>query len=112
MAPLRTGDGFANVVVTAVASTTSVAPDAEKTWQLLLEGRSGIRELDMPFVSAFKSPVRIGGPLHHRRHGKAVVPIFINRGAPLRYTLLAPITADLALEAASSRYEAVRFRRP
>ena len=64
MAPLRTGDGFANVVVTAVASTTSVAPDAEKTWQLLLEGRSGIRELDMPFVSEFKSPVRIGGPLH------------------------------------------------
>jgi beta-ketoacyl ACP synthase len=63
MARLRTGGGFANVVVTAVASTTSVAPDAEKTWQLLLEGRSGIRELDVPFVSAFKSPVRIGGPL-------------------------------------------------
>jgi len=63
MAPLRTGDGFANVVVTAVASTTSVAPDAENTWQLLLEGRSGIRELDRPFVSEFKSPVRIGGPL-------------------------------------------------
>ena len=63
MAPLRTGDGFANVVVTAVASTTSVAPDAENTWQLLLEGQSGIRELDRPFVSEFKSPVRIGGPL-------------------------------------------------
>ena len=29
MAPLRTGDGFPNVVVTAVASTTSLAPDAE-----------------------------------------------------------------------------------
>src|SRR6476469_8458076 len=64
MAPLRTGDGFANVVVTAVASTTSVAPDAEKPWQLLLEGRSGIRELDMPFVSEVKSPVRIGVTLH------------------------------------------------
>ena len=63
MAPLRTGDGFANVVVTAVESTTSLAPDAEKTWQFLLEGRSGIRELDKPFVSEFKSPVRIGGPL-------------------------------------------------
>jgi beta-ketoacyl ACP synthase len=63
MAPLRTGDGFANVVVTAVASTTSLAPDAEQTWQLLLEGRSGIHELDSPFVAEFNSPVRIGGPL-------------------------------------------------
>jgi len=63
MTPLRTGDGLANVVVTAVASTTSLAPDAEQTWQFLLEGRSGIRELDSPFVAEFKSPVRIGGPL-------------------------------------------------
>jgi beta-ketoacyl ACP synthase len=64
MARLRTGDGFADVVVTAIASTTAVAPDTEKTWQMLLEGRSGIRELDMPFVGEFDSPVRIGGPLH------------------------------------------------
>ncbi len=63
MASLRTGDGFPDVVVTAVASTTPVAPDAEKTWQYLLEGRSGIRELDNSFVDEFKSPVRIGGPL-------------------------------------------------
>ena len=63
MASLRTGDGFADVVVTAVASTTSLAPDAETTWQLLLEGQSGIRDLDKPFVGEFNSPVRIGGPL-------------------------------------------------
>jgi 3-oxoacyl-[acyl-carrier-protein] synthase II/beta-ketoacyl ACP synthase len=63
MTRLRTGDGFANVVVTAVASTTSLASDAEQTWQLLLDGRSGIRELNSPFVGEFKSPVRIGGPL-------------------------------------------------
>src|SRR5215208_7463716 len=63
MSPLRTGDGFPNVVVTAVVSTTSLAPDAEQTWQSLLEGRSGIRELDKPFVEEFASPVRIGGPL-------------------------------------------------
>jgi 3-oxoacyl-[acyl-carrier-protein] synthase II/beta-ketoacyl ACP synthase len=63
MTPLRTGDGLPNVVVTAVASTTSLAPDAEQTWQLLLDGESGIRELDSPFVAEFKSPVRIGGPL-------------------------------------------------
>ncbi|MGX9789658.1 KasA/KasB family beta-ketoacyl-ACP synthase [Mycobacterium sp. MMS18-G62] len=63
MAPLRTGDGFADVVVTAVASTTPVAPDAEDTWKLLLEGRSGIRTLDRPFVDEFQMPVRIGGQL-------------------------------------------------
>ena len=63
MAPLRTGDGFPDVVVTAVASTNSLEPDAETTWQLLLEGQSGIRHLDKPFVGEFKSPVRIGGPL-------------------------------------------------
>jgi beta-ketoacyl ACP synthase len=63
MTPLRTGDGLPNVVVTAVASTTSLAPDAEQTWRLLLDGESGIRELDSPFVAEFKSPVRIGGPL-------------------------------------------------
>ncbi|OBF28933.1 beta-ketoacyl-[acyl-carrier-protein] synthase II [Mycobacterium sp. ACS1612] len=63
MAPLSTGDGFADVVVTAITSTTSLASDAEKTWQLLLEGHSGIRELDKPFVPEFESPVRIGGSL-------------------------------------------------
>jgi 3-oxoacyl-[acyl-carrier-protein] synthase II/beta-ketoacyl ACP synthase len=63
MAPLRTGDGFVDVVVTAVASTTPVASDAEDTWKLLLEGRSGIRVLDRPFVAEFDSPVRIGGQL-------------------------------------------------
>ncbi|WP_264990818.1 beta-ketoacyl synthase N-terminal-like domain-containing protein, partial [Mycobacterium kiyosense] len=63
MAALRTGEGFPDVVVTAVASTTSIAPDAEETWQQLLQGRSGIRELDKPFVAEFHSPVRIGGAL-------------------------------------------------
>ena len=43
MAGLRTGGGFVDVVVTAIASTTPLGPDAEDTWQQLLEGRSGIR---------------------------------------------------------------------
>lgn len=60
---LRTGAGYPNVVVTAVASTTALAADAEETWQRLLGGHSGIRELDKPFVSEFDSPVRIGGTL-------------------------------------------------
>src|SRR5687767_1380617 len=63
MAALTTGDGLDDVVVTAVASTTSLAPDAEETWQLLLEGQSGIRLLDRPFIGDFQSPVRIGGQL-------------------------------------------------
>ncbi|WP_396909406.1 KasA/KasB family beta-ketoacyl-ACP synthase [Mycolicibacterium sp.] len=54
---------FADVVVTAIASTTSLAADAEETWALLLEGRSGIRPLDKPFVEEFDFPVRIAGEL-------------------------------------------------
>ncbi|SEH48518.1 beta-ketoacyl ACP synthase [Mycolicibacterium rutilum] len=63
MSALRTGDGFPDVVVTAVASTTSLATDAEETWRLLQEGRSGIRPLDKWFIDEFDSPVRIGGAI-------------------------------------------------
>jgi beta-ketoacyl ACP synthase len=63
MAGLRTGDNVPNVVVTAVASTTALAPDAERTWQQLREGQSGIHTLDKLFVDEFDSPVRIGGVL-------------------------------------------------
>ena len=63
MAVLTTGDGFDDVVVTAVASTTSLSADAEDTWQQLLEGQSGIRLLDKPFIVDFDSPVNIGGQL-------------------------------------------------
>jgi beta-ketoacyl ACP synthase len=60
---LSTGSGFPNVVVSAVAMTTSVATDAESTWKALLEGRSGIRKLEDPFVEQYDLPVRIGGHL-------------------------------------------------
>ncbi|KUI04904.1 beta-ketoacyl-[acyl-carrier-protein] synthase II [Mycolicibacterium acapulense] len=63
MAALRTGDGFPDIVVTAVASTTALATDAEETWRLLQQGRSGIRALDKWFVDEFDSPVRIGGAI-------------------------------------------------
>ena len=63
MTRLRTGDGLADVVVTAVASTTALAADAEATWHQLLEGASGIRPLDKWFVDEYESPVRIGGAL-------------------------------------------------
>jgi beta-ketoacyl ACP synthase len=63
MTGLATGNGFPNVVVSAVAMTTSVATDAEGTWKALLEGRSGIRRLEDPFVEQYDLPVRIGGHL-------------------------------------------------
>jgi beta-ketoacyl ACP synthase len=52
-----------DVVVTGVAMSTPLATDAEGTWQALLNGRSGIRALDDPFVEKFDLPVRIGGHL-------------------------------------------------
>ncbi len=60
---LATGNGFPNVVVTGIAMTTAVATDAEITWKALLDGQSGIRKLDDPFVEEFDLPVLIGGHL-------------------------------------------------
>ncbi|BBX45268.1 3-oxoacyl-ACP synthase KasB [Mycobacterium cookii] len=60
---LATGNGFPNVVVTGIAMTTALASDAETTWKLLLDGQSGIRTLEDPFVEEFDLPVRIGGHL-------------------------------------------------
>ena len=60
---LSTGNGFPNVVVTGIAMTTSVATDADGTWKALLDGRSGIRKLEDPFVEQYDLPVRIGGHL-------------------------------------------------
>jgi beta-ketoacyl ACP synthase len=63
MASLTTGNGLPDVVVTGVAMTTSVATDAETTWKALLDGQSGIRKLEDPFVEEYDLPVRIGGHL-------------------------------------------------
>src|SRR3954471_710914 len=63
MAGLSTGNGFPNVVVTGFAMTTALATDAETTWQRLLDGQSGIRTLEDPYVEQYKLPVRIGGHL-------------------------------------------------
>src|SRR6478672_462144 len=53
MAGLSTGNGFPNVVVTGVAMTTALATDADNTWQRLLDGQSGIRKLEDPFLEDF-----------------------------------------------------------
>jgi meromycolic acid 3-oxoacyl-[acyl-carrier protein] synthase II len=63
MTGLATGNGFPNVVVTGMAMTTALATDAETTWQRLLDGNSGIRKLEDPFVEEYDLPVRIGGHL-------------------------------------------------
>ena len=63
MAPLTTGNGLPNVVVTGIAMTTALATDAENTWKNLLDGQCGIRTLTDPFVTEYDLPVRIGGHL-------------------------------------------------
>ena len=63
MAGLATGNGFPNVVVTGFAMTTALATDAEGTWKRLLDGESGIRTLNDPFIEMYDLPVRIGGHL-------------------------------------------------
>ncbi len=60
---LTTGNGLPDVVVTGIAMTTALATDAESTWKRLLDGQSGIRTLDDPFVDEYDLPVRIGGHL-------------------------------------------------
>src|SRR3954452_16158890 len=63
MGGFATGNGFPDVVVTGVAMTTALATDANSTWQKLLDGQSGIRKLEDPFVEQYDLPVRIGGHL-------------------------------------------------
>ena len=63
VAGLSTGNGLPNVVVTGIAMTTSIATSADDTWKALLDGQSGIRLLDDPFVEQYNLPVRIGGHL-------------------------------------------------
>ena len=61
--PFLGNGSFPNVVVTALAATTSIAGDIDETWAGLLAGASGIDHLDEPFVDEFDLPVRIGGSL-------------------------------------------------
>jgi len=63
MAQLTTGNGLPSVVVTGMAMTTALATDAENTWKMLLDGQSGIRTLEDPFIEEYDLPVRIGGHL-------------------------------------------------
>ncbi|WP_072803476.1 KasA/KasB family beta-ketoacyl-ACP synthase [Rhodococcoides yunnanense] len=52
-----------SAVITGYAATTALSDGADSTWDLLLDGRSGIRSLTQSFVSEYDLPVRIGGVL-------------------------------------------------
>jgi len=63
MLRLSTGNGLPNVVVTSVAMSTALATDVDGTWKKLLDGQSGIRLLENPWIDKWDLPVRIGGHL-------------------------------------------------
>ncbi|MGB3697019.1 MAG: KasA/KasB family beta-ketoacyl-ACP synthase [Gordonia sp. (in: high G+C Gram-positive bacteria)] len=57
------GGEFPSVVVTSMVATTSLGADLDTTWENLVAGKSGIRELNDDFVEQYNLPVRIGGRL-------------------------------------------------
>ncbi|GAA3963372.1 KasA/KasB family beta-ketoacyl-ACP synthase [Gordonia caeni] len=58
------GGEFPSVVVTSMVATTSLGVDLDSTWEKLLAGESGIRELTDDFVTRYgELPCRIGGRL-------------------------------------------------
>ncbi|WP_040517801.1 KasA/KasB family beta-ketoacyl-ACP synthase [Gordonia neofelifaecis] len=57
------GGEFPSVVVTSMVATTSLGADLDTTWENLVAGKSGIRELTDDFVSQYNLPVSIGGRL-------------------------------------------------
>ncbi|MBF6398719.1 beta-ketoacyl-ACP synthase [Nocardia cyriacigeorgica] len=61
--PFAANGQFPDVVVTALAASTSIAGDAEATFAGLLAGESGIGRLDEPWIEQHDLPVRIGGQL-------------------------------------------------
>ena len=52
-----------DVVITGVAMTTALAPQAEDTWTALIDGQSGIRPLSAPNLDGLVLPSTIGGQL-------------------------------------------------
>ncbi|MFI1460021.1 KasA/KasB family beta-ketoacyl-ACP synthase [Nocardia carnea] len=64
--PFAVDGRFPDIVVTAVAASTSLAGDIDATWTGLLEGASGIVRLEESWVREHDLPVRIGGPLKVR----------------------------------------------
>lgn len=61
--PIATQTCARNAVITGYTATTALADDADETWNLLVNGHSGIGLLDRDFVAEYDLPVRIGGVL-------------------------------------------------
>lgn len=57
------GGEFPSVVVTSMVATTPLGADLDTTWENLVAGKTGIRELTDDFVEQYKLPVSIGGRL-------------------------------------------------
>ncbi|MGO3325414.1 KasA/KasB family beta-ketoacyl-ACP synthase [Gordonia sp. (in: high G+C Gram-positive bacteria)] len=57
------GGEFPSVVVTSMVATTSLGADLDTTWENLVAGKSGIRELTDEYVGKYNLPVSIGGKL-------------------------------------------------
>ncbi|MFT3661879.1 MAG: KasA/KasB family beta-ketoacyl-ACP synthase [Gordonia sp. (in: high G+C Gram-positive bacteria)] len=58
------GGDFPSVVVTSMVATTSLGVDLDSTWEKLVAGESGIRELTDDFVTQYgELPCRIGGQM-------------------------------------------------
>jgi 3-oxoacyl-[acyl-carrier-protein] synthase II len=52
-----------DVVVTGLGATTPLGGDVASTWDGLLNGRSGVRKLEVDWVDKYALPTRIGAPL-------------------------------------------------
>ncbi|HEX3789022.1 MAG TPA: beta-ketoacyl-[acyl-carrier-protein] synthase family protein [Pseudonocardiaceae bacterium] len=52
-----------DIVVTGMGATTSLGGDVASTWDGLLAGRSGARNLDFDWIERFGLPVKFGAPL-------------------------------------------------
>ncbi len=52
-----------DVVVTGIGATTPLGGTAPETWQAMLDGTSGVKALDAPWVDKYGLPVRISAPL-------------------------------------------------
>ncbi len=57
------GGEFPSVVVTSMVASTALAGDLDSTWQGLLAGKSGIREITDPWVAEYNLPVRFGAQM-------------------------------------------------
>jgi 3-oxoacyl-[acyl-carrier-protein] synthase II len=52
-----------DIVVTGLGATTPLGGDVWSTWDGLLAGRSGVRQLDADVFGRYRLPVKIGAPL-------------------------------------------------